>query len=135
MRRRTTTSCRSSAWRDASVSLQQISRPASASSRKWTSRAALWMRSRSLCRRKSSAISHSCSAALMWRISGPVFISASMHWKTGISTMISAAVRCRNSSMLLRWKALASPITTAEQLQPVRCSSICTRHRNRICLT
>lgn len=32
-------------------------------------------------------------------------------------------------------EGLASPITTAEQLQPVRCSSICTRHRNRICLT
>ena len=70
------TSCRSAAWRDAAVSLQQISRPASASSRKWTSRAAWWMRSRSLCRRKSSAISRSCSAGSMWRISGPAFISA-----------------------------------------------------------
>lgn len=61
---------------DASVSLRQISRPASASSRKWTSRAALWMRSRSLCRRKSSAISRSCSAGSMWRIFEPAFISA-----------------------------------------------------------
>ena len=29
-----------------------------------------------LCRRKSSAISRSCSAGSMWRISGPAFISA-----------------------------------------------------------